>query len=736
VSRRPAPRKPATRRESRPGDDSPTATATAPTTGSPSGRAAVLGLIAVVAALQAAWLFWFLREPLPNASNVGAGVQPQRWMFLTRALPQVMVEGLTFAESHLGLSWENLRHVENLPQRLPVVLAALFIGGASVALGGLALRALGLSRALRWYERLPLAYAAGAALLGVLTLAAGRLGVLTPWSARLGLGALIAAGAAAGFAGRRGGAAEEPGGAWAAVTWAGGLGMAAVAGPFLVLMALAAMLPTVDFDAIEYHLQGPKEYYQNQRITFLPHNVYTSMPFGVEMLHLLGMEVLDDWWLGALAGQLLIAAHAPAAALVVGLTTARWGSPRAGWFAAAVYLTTPWVYRLGILPYVEGPLCDYHAALFYAAGLAWAEPDAALRRRLWGLAGLLAGGAMACKYPALISAVLPFGAVAAADGLRRRSLTAAVAFSLGWAVVMTPWLGKNVIDTGNPVYPLGYSVFGGRHWDPELDAKWSNGHGRKPVELGLLRENLVDVAGRSDWQSPLYLALAPLAFLRRGSRKVAAALAAYVAYLFLTWWLLTHRLDRFWLPLLPGLAALAGLGADWTRRAAWSAVLGVLLTVSVLTNLSYSSTALVGLNEWTADLAELRRTVPAMCNAPLAALDEALPPGAKVLLVGQAAVFHMHRPVVYNVVFNHEIFETIARDVPPGEVLADLRGRGVDYVYVDWADIERYRSPGNYGFTDWVRPAEFDRLVKAGVLEGPTAVGSRQDVYRVATASP
>src|SRR5205807_3329537 len=91
-------------------------------------------------------------------------------------------------------------------------------------------------------------------------------------------------------------------------------GFIALTGPFLVLMALGAMLPTIDFDAIEYHLQGPKEYYQAGRIAFLPHNVYTSMPFGVEMFHLLGMEVLDDWWWGALVGQLLVAGFAPATA--------------------------------------------------------------------------------------------------------------------------------------------------------------------------------------------------------------------------------------------------------------------------------------------------------------------------------------------------------------------------------------------------------------------------------------
>ncbi len=76
------------------------------------------------------------------------------------------------------------------------------------------------------------------------------------------------------------------------------LAFAALAGPFLVMMALGAMLPTIEFDALEYHLQGPKEYFLAERVAFLPHNVYTSMPFGVEMLHLLGMEVVDDWWWG------------------------------------------------------------------------------------------------------------------------------------------------------------------------------------------------------------------------------------------------------------------------------------------------------------------------------------------------------------------------------------------------------------------------------------------------------
>ena len=104
-------------------------------------------------------------------------------------------------------------------------------------------------------------------------------------------------------------------------------------------MLLGAMLPAIDFDVLEYHLQGPKEYFQAGRIAFLPHNVYTSMPFGVEMLHLVGMEVLGDWWWGGLVGQLLVALYAPAAAVLIAAATARVATRRAAWLAAVIYLS-------------------------------------------------------------------------------------------------------------------------------------------------------------------------------------------------------------------------------------------------------------------------------------------------------------------------------------------------------------------------------------------------------------
>jgi hypothetical protein len=689
--------------------------------GRPSGKSSAFYVwwfgFSSLASAELAWLFWFLIVPLRNANPVGTPTRSlmNRGWLLLKAFPEVIPD-TRFRESYLGQALDELSHVENLPQRIPILLGAGLIAAAAIGIGDLVLRGLRLNRGLNPGERIALGFGLGTALLGVVTLIAGRLGWLNPWLIRAGLGLTASAGlltAKPWHAVRR---IRQP------ASWLPGL----VIAPFVLVMILGSMLPAIDFDSLEYHLQGPKEYFQAGQIAYLPHNVYTNMPFGVEMLHLLGMEVLNDWWWGALAGQLLVALFAPAAAMLIAATAYRAGSTRAAWIAAIVYLSTPWIYRLAVIAYVEGPLCFFHAALVWAA-VVGAYDKLIPRRPLWSLLGLLAGGAMSCKYPALISAVIPFGALALYDAWRRRSPALLLCYVAGWVVVIGPWLGKNVIDTGNPVYPLANTLFHGRHWNQARETKWVEAHGRRAVNAKELWDAVVDVAGRSDWQSPLYIALAPLALLRPGSRRLALALWGFVAYLFLSWWLLTHRLDRFWLPLLPSMAVLAGLGADWIRSRAWTILLGVILTITLMTNFTYLSTALAGLNEWTGDLMFLRRDMPRRLNPPLTAMDKELPDSARVLLVGQAAVFHINHRVDYNTVFNEETIETLAAGKTPEQFRLALEERHLTHIYVDWREIDRHRQPGGYGFTDFVTPARFADWVAAGILDQPRKVGLEQE---------
>jgi hypothetical protein len=116
-------------------------------------------------------------------------------------------------------------------------------------------------------------------------------------------------------------------------------------------------------------------------------------------------------------------------------------------------------------------------------------------------------------------------------------------------------------------------------------------------------------------------------------------------------------------------------------------------------------------------------------------MNQRLPKGAKVLDVGDGAVFNARFPIVYNTVFNESIFQewfaapapgVKERDLPlrpPKDILRTLHENGITHIYVCWDWIRRYREPDNYGFTEFVSPAQFDRLMGAGVLGQPVTIG-------------
>ena len=196
---------------------------------------------------------------------------------------------------------------------------------------------------------------------------------------------------------------------WKSVSWWCWL----VVTPFLLSMMLGAMLPSIDFDVKEYHLQGPKEYFQQGQIRWLPHNVYTSFPFLTEMLTLMGMVLADDVWQGALCGKLTLMMFAPVTAMAIYSAGQRWFSSSVGMLAAIIFLTTPWTYRISVIAYAEGGLTCFLFLTCFALLLSLefrsTEEHHTSSHRMIFVTGLLAGSAMACKYPGVISVVVPIG---------------------------------------------------------------------------------------------------------------------------------------------------------------------------------------------------------------------------------------------------------------------------------------------------------------------------------------
>lgn len=698
--------------------------------------------------LGIAWVWGFLVvficQPLPNNGNI------PRYEILP-LLPFALMDAVDPPQETGSLP----RGIVYLGERLPLWGAAAFIAVTAWAAGTLLLCCLP-DLQLTASERIYFAVLTGFSLVSLLTLGLGLIGWLSPgifW----GVQALLIIGAAYRVRGTAKLDAADGARTWRDWWWV------AAALPFVLGMSLGSLSPSTDFDVNEYHLGGPKEWFLSGGIHFLEHDVYTSFPFLTEMLLLNAMVLFGDWYWGGIAGQAVLMLFAPLTALGIWTFGRRWFSPTAGAVGGLVYLSTPWVFRMSIIPYSEGGLAAY------AFGAVAAGFLAAYRMRTRSttgelttprptcvssviLTGICAGSAMAAKYTGLVLAVAPWSAIlmtlarvqsrrGGESGVTNRQVF--TAYMVGIVLTIGPWIVKNLVETGNPVYPLGYSVFGGRDLDDSLAEKWRKGHARPRAGsiLGEARDlcsKVFDVAAVNDWQSPLMFALAPLAFLWPTDRQRVRLLSALLVWFFIVWWGMTHHLDRFWTPLLPLGALLAGVGVASLKSHPGRRLVTAAVLVGTIFNLGFVSTGLVGYNAGLTKLSAASDLASRITGPEIAWLNESiaagrLPANTKVLCVGEAELFHARFPYVYNTVFDHVIFEqwcggdgmTPSGERPlksAAEIRRAFKEQGITHVYVNWGEILRYRQPYSYGYSDFVHPRRLADMVAIGVLKSPIAL--------------
>jgi hypothetical protein len=186
----------------------------------------------------------------------------------------------------------------------------------------------------------------------------------------------------------------------------------------------------------------------------------------------------------------------------------------------------------------------------------------------------------------------------------RRGLGEALLFAALATVAAAPCYVRNAVETGNPIYPFGYSVFGGRHWSAEaaayLDAyyrEYRTVHGARAGHIGADESVLrfpwdmtmypyaFEKGARTVYDiSPFLLAMLPGLLLVQRRRRAAWGLAGFAAAYFtavaMSW---TH--PRYVYPALPVLyAAGAWAAEEGARVRLWRGLL-LLAALTVSSNL-------------------------------------------------------------------------------------------------------------------------------------------------------
>jgi hypothetical protein len=232
----------------------------------------------------------------------------------------------------------------------------------------------------------------------------------------------------------------------------------------LLIRLPAALSPSdaADWDSISHQMAMAKIWLEHGRVDFIPFMHQSNIPATENMLYMLSLP---------LAGQ--AAAKSTALGMVVlamlavgGLAAYRYGG-RAGWWAAIALLATPVVLSEVGTAYVDIAHGAYTGLAIVLAGLGLFAADRQVGRSHLMLAGFCLGFSLGTKYTG-VQAAFAIAILALWPILSGAANWRVIAATLGIAAILAcPWYIRNVVNTGNPVYPFFYSVFGGRNWNQE-----------------------------------------------------------------------------------------------------------------------------------------------------------------------------------------------------------------------------------------------------------------------------
>ncbi|MSR34087.1 MAG: hypothetical protein EXS12_04720 [Phycisphaerales bacterium] len=332
------------------------------------------------------------------------------------------------------------------------------------------------------------------------------------------------------------------------------------------------------YDALEYHLQAPKEWMAAGAIRPLEFLAYSGMPNFVEGGFLHVMSLSSDARDGAVACQLLHASMLLVAAFVLADAAALLASGLginshiARLCALCATLATPWLIVAGSLAYSESGIVLAFACVlnvFARQGISFQ----------WGgfiLGALIAVliGSKASSLILVVPAIVAWFALRVDCAWKNWKSIACGAFAL--AIGLTPWLARNWYYTGTPFFPLVTNLMGVGWWSGEQGMRWNQAHASDAtmMQRGLALWNQLFVFGLGEnptagnpwkwfWGPLPWIGVGSVALLSmlRTTRHVAAALALSSALIVIGWMFATHLQSRFLIPLAIPLSLAFGLAA-------------------------------------------------------------------------------------------------------------------------------------------------------------------------------
>ncbi len=500
-----------------------------------------------------------------------------------------------------------------------------------------------------------------------------------------------------------------------------GIGLIA-AFTLVILMAnlFIALAPPTSFDGLTYHLTLPKYYLFDGRINYVPELMYWGMPQLSEMGFTLAMKFGGAQAAATLQWMVGLVALAAIFSFVQQTL-----NKNSAWVAVASLLCGWTLSDALSRAYVEWSLVLY-GTLFLIQLNQWR----ATRSRadlVWS--AIFAGFALSTKYVGGILVIA--GILVILYNLRHKFIKDAFLFGMTASLILSPWLIKNYLATGNPFYPILFPA-------GAMDATRLDFYEGTPIALTpLVRILLPAIAsfrgleGGAPFNAsigPLLFALsltAPLAWTRLDPRQKQTAVTALIVLAtgFALWMVgsaATRLLiqPRLYLVIFPAWAILAAYGFFGLEQSNLPK-----FKISWLTSMLVAFS--LGLNAYETGMNLLRRDalkfVTGQINeskyltqsmgkfAPAMDSIRNLPRGSKVLLLWETRGYYCV-PACNPDETIDEFKDALVLHQSPQNILSSWRNLGYTHILLNnlGADFVREDDLLRYAPSDW---EVFDELV-------------------------
>ncbi len=229
----------------------------------------------------------------------------------------------------------------------------------------------------------------------------------------------------------------------------------------VLLYAIAfsmAFVPELFYDALVYHLGLPQMFVNEGRIVNLTNMYPSRAPMLVHMLYVMGVG-LDGSTFAKLINQSFFIAGLAGITELCRVFGWRRFAPWACLFVASIPVVQLNIWSTAI----DASIGSFLVMTVYCL---WKWSESESDKVAWAcLVGLFAGACFAIKYPGVVVLMLT-GVLMLFLSYRRVKVStlflSGFVLSVVAAGVVSPWLVRNYVWTGNPVYPIGAKFFESR----------------------------------------------------------------------------------------------------------------------------------------------------------------------------------------------------------------------------------------------------------------------------------